>query len=186
MSTPPDADNFPARNRIISGLSLGVVVIEAGKGSGALITARLAADDHNREVMVVPGRIDSAASAGSLALIKQGAAPVTEPGDVLELLETPARHTFQGSYELRYADPGRDPLPATSERPPSPKPSLGMTAAQQAILSVLESPRTWDELARDTGLEPGVLRAEVSVLEIQRRVIRKGSHLERSRVEKAG
>ncbi len=182
MGTPPDADNFPARNRIISGLSLGVIVIEAGRGSGALITARLAAEDHNREVMVVPGRVDSAASAGALGLIKQGgAALVTEPGDVLQLLETPARHSFMGSHESRYAGP--ELLDGTDEqasgRPPTSKRAVSMTETQQAIVSSLDSPRTLDELAQATGLDPAVLRAEVTVLEIQRRVARRGSLLER-------
>ncbi len=180
MRAPPDSDNFPARNRIISGLSLGVIVIEAGKGSGALITARLAAEDHNREVMVVPGRVDSAASAGSLSLIKQAAAAlVTEPGDVLELLETPARHSFLGSHESRYTDPGSTPL-LSSGAGPSSKPASLVTPAQATILSSLESPRTLDELVQETGLEPAVLRAEVTVLEIQRRVVRRGTTLERA------
>ncbi len=180
MGAPPDSDNFPARNRIISGLSLGVIVIEAGKGSGALITARLAAEDHNREVMVVPGRVDSAASAGSLSLVKQAAAAlVTEPGDVLELLETPARHTFLGSHESRYADPASMPL-LSLETGASSKPTPLVTPAQATILSSLESPRTLDELVQETGLEPAVLRAEVTVLEIQRRVVRRGTTLERA------
>ena len=80
---PPDGPNFPARNRIISGLSLGVVVVEAPSRSGALITVDFAADQ-GREVFVVPGSVLSAASAGSNRLLRDGARPVTSAEDVLE------------------------------------------------------------------------------------------------------
>lgn len=79
----PDAQNFPARNRIISGLSLGVVLVEAPERSGALITADFAADQ-GRDVFVVPGNVTSAASAGSNRLLRDGARPVTSAADVLE------------------------------------------------------------------------------------------------------
>ena len=79
----PDAPNFPARNRIISGLSLGVIVVEAPQRSGALITCDFAADQ-SRDVFVVPGSILSAASAGSNRLLRDGARPITCADDVLE------------------------------------------------------------------------------------------------------
>jgi DNA processing protein len=80
---PPDAPNFPARNRIISGLTLAVVVVEAPARSGALITVDFAADQ-GRDVFVVPGSVLSAASAGCNRLLRDGARPVTSAEDVLE------------------------------------------------------------------------------------------------------
>lgn len=86
----PDAPNFPARNRIISGMSLGIVVIEAPERSGALITVDFAADQ-GREVFVVPGSVLSAASAGNMRLLRDGARPVASAADILEDLNLARR-----------------------------------------------------------------------------------------------
>ena len=83
--TAPESNNFPPRNRIISGLSLAVVVVEAGETSGALITASFAADQ-NRDVLAVPGNIDLPNSKGTNILIQNGARPLLKPEDVLEVL----------------------------------------------------------------------------------------------------
>lgn len=170
----PSRDNFPARNRIISGLALGVLVIEAGRKSGALITARHAADDHGREVMGLPGRVDSPASEGTHDLLRQGAHLVCEPSDVIAVLEGHARHLHAGTHDAITTDPARPPL---FDAPP---PDLGgLTDLQRAIVTALAEPRTADDLAETLDLDAGKIRSELTMLEIAGRVRRAGSRFER-------
>ncbi len=179
LNTPPTAENFPSRNRIISGLSLGVLVIEAGRGSGALITAGHALEEHGREVMAIPGRVDSSSIAGSLELLREGAAAmVLEPGDVIQSLESAARHQHGGTHTERYLplfkgeatthDGGSRDAQGTSTHA-----SL-VTDAQKRVLDGLTEAMTLDQLSELTRLEPAKLRGELTLLEIQKRVKREG------------
>ena len=86
MGTPPMAENFPRRNRIVAALSRGVIVVEADIRSGALITARLANEDYGRTVFAVPGRVDNPLSAGTHQLIRDGAVLCANLEDVLNNL----------------------------------------------------------------------------------------------------
>ena len=97
---PPLPRNFPKRNRIISGLSLGVVIVEAAKNSGALITASLALEQ-GRDVFAVPGKISSTTSSGANELIKHGAKIVLSVDDILEELSGFEREAVSGEVKAR-------------------------------------------------------------------------------------
>ncbi len=195
LNTTPSTDTFPARNRIIAAMSLGVIVIEAPRGSGALITARVAVDDYNREVMAVPGRIDSRASEGSNDLIKSGAAAMlTCPADAIDILESAARHLHEGTHADRFQPPlplgggGRLPLPlggggesssrgrdTADQHRAEPISLASITETQRAILEATREPASINDICRLTGLEPATIQAETTILEIRRVIIREGS-----------
>lgn len=155
---PPLAENFPRRNRLISGLALGVLVVEAAQRSGALITARLAAEDHGREVMAVPGRVDQVTSAGCHKMIREGwATLVTGPADILDALGETGQLLKAG---LRQEGPAEG---ASTEQVGR----ANLTDTQQRVVAALNEPRALDELAAATGLPVSGLQADLTVLEIR-------------------
>jgi DNA processing protein len=167
MGAPPLAVHFPRRNRIISGLCVGVLVIEAAAGSGALITARLAAEDHGREVMVVPGRADCPASRGCLAAVRDGwAGLVLDHVDVLRQLQA-ASHLIRGAADAAAAAPGTAPGTAPTA---AMRGRAGLSPSQQTLLDAVgraAGGATPDELARATGESPARILADVTLLEVR-------------------
>lgn len=171
--TPPSAENFPARNRIISGLALAVLVIEAGHRSGALITARHAVEDHNRDVFAIPGRIDSTASAGSNALLRDGAHLVTDPSQIIETLER-SSSTRTPAPRSAVSSPQNHSAPKTEPLPP-------LEPDAQRLLDALDEPKTADQLAESLDMTPAQIRAKATMLEIQGRITRAGPAFRRTR-----
>lgn len=143
-------NNFPRRNRIISGLSRGVLVVEAALQSGSLITARQAAEQ-NREVFAIPGSIHSPLARGCHSLIRQGAKLVESAADILEELNLPPQTAFPSpSKTTRNADAPNDESPT-----------------QQLILDKLGfDPCDLDSLAERTGLSIAELSGELMMLEL--------------------
>lgn len=170
MTSPPRAENFPARNRIISGLSLAVLVVEAALRSGALITARLANDSHHRQVMAVPGRIDAPQSAGTNLMIREGwATLISSFGDVINAMPE-GRALLEASVGAQALDNLEKGLDAPTAAGPATAPGLfdqTVTPEQRQILQLLDRPRSLDELANQSGLIIPKLQADLTLLQIR-------------------
>ena len=153
LKFPPLRENFPRRNRIISGLSLGVVVVEAAKRSGSLITARHAAEQ-GREVFAVPGPIDSPASFGPNHLIQEGAKLVMDLSDVTSEL---------GVLEDQVDLPG---APDTKDLR-----AVSLNAVERCIFEKLDrEPLGIEDIIATSGLDASTVNATLMILEMKRLV----------------
>ena len=161
LRAEPLAENFPPRNRIIAGLSLGTIVIEAGLRSGALITARTALES-NREVMAVPGKIDSPLSQGPHSLIKQGARLVESVEDIMEALgyigEQLKDHTALTTKQA--VEKAEAPLFETAQ--------FNLKGHEKIIYDVLgKEPLHIDQIIAETDLPAGAVNAAVMSLRLK-------------------
>jgi DNA processing protein len=149
--TKPEPYNFPVRNRIISGLSEGVLVVEAREKSGALITANLAAYQ-GREVMAVPGNIDNELSKGPNSLLRQGAIPISSAQDIFDYFRW---HKSQADARIARVKPN-------------------LSGEEKIVFDHLSvQPIHLDDLMRKTGLGPGKTAEVLLKLELQDLIMRK-------------
>jgi len=156
MEAPPRPGNFPYRNRLISGLSLATVVVEAADRSGGLITARLAGEQ-GRTVCAVPGNVDSPASRGCHALIRDGAVLVRSAHDVVEALGP-----------LSEPIPLASPEPDEGDRPVVDPRVLALNEREKSILDLVgANPQQIDELVAAADLPPSIVSSTLMTLEIR-------------------
>jgi DNA processing protein len=152
MGTQPEGTNFPPRNRIISGLSLATIVIEAGERSGALITADFAVEQ-GRDVFAVPGNVLSPASKGTNRLVQNGAYAMVSPQDVLDVLNL---------TEVEAIQTARQVLPGDS--------------TEAKILSIVNfEPTHIDEICNAVGFPVGIVSAALTMMELKGMVQHVGS-----------
>jgi DNA processing protein len=167
MAMQPQRGMFHARNRLISGLSRAVVIVEANDHSGALITARHAAEQ-GREVFAVPANVDSANSAGALRLLREGAQLIRHADDLLEDLQGIG---VPGPVSLQ------EP---TSEKPAIPAKPAGLDPSAAAIWDFLDEARHFDEITRAVGTPVSELSRLLTTMELKKLIRRlPGNHYER-------
>jgi len=154
IGTPPIADNFPRRNRIVSGMSRGVLVVEADEKSGALITARLACDDHGRPVFALPGRVDNKMSAGPHKLIRDGAILATSLEQILDELGPLPHVATLPNMATEVATPLEGPV--------------GLSDQQREILLGIDvEPTSIDEIVERTTLPVHLVLQELTFMSLK-------------------
>lgn len=161
----PRAHDFPRRNRLISGLAIGVIIVEAARRSGSLITARLAGEQ-GREVFAVPGSPLDPRCEGTNGLLKQGAIPVTEASDVIAAIEPILGRGIQLT-EVR--EPAQDALQKHSQP--------GADDRNRIVSLLGPTPVSIDDLVRLAQTTPAIVRAALLELEIAGRIERHGAGL---------
>lgn len=170
--TPPATWTFPRRNRIIAGLSKGVIIVEGSKKSGSLITANFALE-YNRDVFAIPRNIDDYGLDGTNYLIKQGAIPMTCVDDLKECYPELANRakSVDGEY-FRYNNEqiGIDDSPASESEKPTVKFSVMKRAnpdEEKILVSIGEDKSHIDKISLETGINPNMLATKLTMLEIE-------------------
>jgi DNA processing protein len=161
----PRGKDFPHRNRIISGISLGVLIVEAAHRSGSLVTARLAAEQ-GREVFAIPGHPLDPRAEGTNRLLKSGATLVTEPDDLLSVLAPLTGGAPPPSYDERDGEPLAEPAPYTP---------LSECDRDRVIAALGPAPVDIDTLVRGTGLEIRSVQVALNELALAGRIERHGN-----------
>lgn len=161
LGSEPEFWRFPQRNRIVSGMSLGLLIVEAPKSSGALITARLAGE-HGRTLMVIPGNIDRPMSVGSNELLREGAVPILSTEDILyalQLVPVPSQKAQQFQLGLEEAPTAPAALP-----PPNLSDLSPQTA--QILQRLSNTPKHLDNLAQECGMDSSQAGVELTLMEL--------------------
>jgi DNA processing protein len=154
LGTPPESFRFPARNRIISGLARGVMVVEASKRSGSLITANHALEQ-GREVFAIPGRVDSVKSAGAHLLLQQGAKLVQKVSDIIEEFPKISMATNSTALQTEYLSKSASDV-------------ADLRSEEAVVVSVLDVyPKNIDEIIKATGLKAQKVSELLLLLELK-------------------
>ena len=177
--TRPYRFNFPARNRIISGLSLGVLVVEAPQKSGALITAKHA-EDQNRDIFALPANVGVASCAGNLELLRNGAAPAMDAWDIVQTYLAQYPELLRENHDILPREAGEEAVPETENEKlvidkPEPKAyidlkdtQITLTQEERQLLELLrDGAKHIDELVAKTGIVSSRALSMLTMLQVR-------------------